>query len=264
MKSPKIIQSLFGVRAFNKAVCLVTVTAAAIASTNVASTAAIYDDFVLGPTTPGKWGPPALGTGATVTWSLMGSGLTTDAGAGTSVALSTFMPAGYKAAIVAAFGAWSAVADIAFVEVADPGVGFQDAGAGASDIRITGHAFDGPSGVLAHAYYPPVNGGFAAGDTHFDSAELWKIGFGGPGFDIFQVAAHEIGHAIGLAHTDVPSSLMNPFYTEAFSGLQADDIAGAVAIYGVASPSVPSTPSSVLLLGIALLAISAFRRKFTL
>ncbi len=33
------------------------------------------DPFVLGPTTPGKWGPAALGTGATVTWSLMSTGV---------------------------------------------------------------------------------------------------------------------------------------------------------------------------------------------
>ena len=200
---------------------------------------------VLGPSTPGKWGPPAMGTGATVTWSLMGSGLTTDEGAVSSVALSSFMPAGFKPALVAAFAAWSAVADLTFIEVSDPSVGWQSAGAGVSDIRITGTALDGPGSTLAHGFYPPLNGGTAAGDIHFDTAEVWKLGFGGPGFDIFQVMAHELGHALGLEHTLVGSSLMNASYTEAFSGPQADDIAGMQFIYG-RTTQVPE-PQTILL-----------------
>lgn len=217
--------------------------------------------FVLGPTTPGKWGPAAMGTGATVTWSLMPSGVAMDSG--TSVALASFMPAGFKAQIEAAFAAWSAVANITFVEVADSGHAFNVAGA-SGDIRIGGHVFDGPSGVLAHGYYPPGNGVTAAGDIHFDTAELWKIGFGGPGFDIFTVAAHEIGHAIGLDHTAVPSSLMNPYYTESLVGPQADDIAGARFIYGPAvrpPTDGPDTGSSVALLGLALIVLASVRRR---
>lgn len=189
----------------------------------------IFEDFVLSPTSPGKWGPPAMGTGATVTWSIMSAGVTTDAGV--SVSLDSIMPVGYFDVIQAAFDAWSAVANITFSYVIDNGVAF-NAGGTSADIRIGAHLFDGPSGTLAHGYYPPSNGTSAAGDIHFDSSETWKIGFGGGGFDVFQVAAHEIGHAIGLNHTAVPASLMNAFYTEDFSGLQADDIAGAQFIYG--------------------------------
>jgi hypothetical protein len=217
--------------------------------------------FVLGPTVPGKWGPAAFGTGATVTWSLMPTGTSIAAeGAGLSTHLSAFMPVGFHAELVAAFAAWSAVADITFIEVADDGAAFNDPTT-SGDIRIGGHAFDGAGGTLAHGYFPPANGLTAAGDIHFDTGDLWKIGFGGPGFSIFQVAAHEIGHAIGLSHTAVPASLMNPFYTEAFSGPQADDIAGAVFIYGAAPVGAPDGGSTFIMLGAILVAFSAIRRQ---
>ena len=82
--------------------------------------------FVLGPTLPGKWGPPALGTGATVTWSLMGSGTScaADLAGCTISALSSFLPAGFESALYAAFDAWSEVADLTFVEVTDSGSAF--------------------------------------------------------------------------------------------------------------------------------------------
>ncbi len=208
----------------------------------------VSSDFVLGPTTPGKWGSPILGTGASVTWSIMPAGVSMALeGASDTVSLDTIFPAGYFAQIQAAFDAWSAVANITFSYVTpDNAVPFGDGGT-IADIRIGAHPMDGPSGTLAHGFYPPSNFGTAAGDIHFDSSETWKIGFGGAGFDIFQVTAHEIGHAIGLNHTQVPGSLMNPFYTETFSGLQADDIAGAVFLYGPAVPEASTWFAGVML-----------------
>lgn len=235
--------------------------AAAILSASCLLVATSGWAYVVGPTSPGKWGSPVFGTGATVSWSLIPSGVSCspDCVSGTFSDLSSFMSLGFLTEIQNAFAAWSAVADLTFVQVADSGTAFNAAGA-LGDIRLGGHVFDGPSGILAHGYYPPVNGTSAAGDIHFDVADAWKIGFGGPGFDIFTVMAHEIGHAIGLDHTAVPGSLMNPFYTEAFLGLQADDIAGGQFIYGVAAIPEPEI-YAMMGLGLALMGFVARRRR---
>jgi predicted Zn-dependent protease len=47
-------------------------------------------------------------------------------------------------------------------------------------------------------------------------------------------ATHEIGHILGLSHSDVTDAIMNPFYVEMLNGveLQLDDIAGIQRLYG--------------------------------
>lgn len=87
--------------------------------------------------------------------------------------------------------------------------------------------FDGPNGTLAHAF-SPADGG----DVHFDDEEKWVIGAGGS--DIFTIAVHELGHALGISHSQANNSIMKPIYKYSPSlKLAGDDIAAIQTLYGV-------------------------------
>jgi peptidoglycan hydrolase-like protein with peptidoglycan-binding domain len=136
-----------------------------------------------------------------------------------------------RTAVSQALGLWSAVTPLTFTEIPianNPDIVIRFVGGDHGD----GSPFDGPSGILAHGFYPPPNGGAIAGDTHFDEAETWTVNIPPSGIDLVSVAAHEFGHALGLAHSTVGTALMYPYYSGAHRFLDADDIAGIQALYG--------------------------------
>ncbi|XP_067842262.1 collagenase 3 [Heptranchias perlo] len=127
-----------------------------------------------------------------------------------------------------AFKVWSDVTPLTFTRILT----------GEADIKISfaprvhgdGFPFDGPDGFLAHAF-PPGPG--IGGDIHFDEDETWSMD--SKGYNLFMVAAHELGHALGLGHSKDVGALMFPTYSyssmQDFT-LQYDDVQGIQALYG--------------------------------
>uniref|UniRef100_A0A673K4D7 Matrix metallopeptidase 20a (enamelysin) n=1 Tax=Sinocyclocheilus rhinocerous TaxID=307959 RepID=A0A673K4D7_9TELE len=102
--------------------------------------------------------------------------------------------------------------------------------------------FDGPGGVLAHAFEP---GEGIGGDVHSDDDETWTVG---RGYNLFTVAAHELGHSLGLSHSRDPTALMHPkykFLSAATYNLPRDDILGIQALYG---NNLPNTEHKTLVI----------------
>src|SRR5207244_3011500 len=69
-----------------------------------------------------------------------------------------------------------------------------------------------------------------AGDIAFNtnSGISWN---NGSNTDVFTVAMHEIGHALGLAHSTTSSAVMYSAYNGVKSALNSDDVAGIRKIY---------------------------------
>lgn len=111
-----------------------------------------------------------------------------------------------------------------------------------------GYPFDGPGGVLAHTFYPaPPNPEPLAGDMHFDDSESWHVG---ANTDLFSVALHELGHALGLGHSDDPTAVMYPYY-KLVTTLAAPDKAAILTLYAAqTSTTAPPPPGSPLALTI--------------
>ncbi len=262
---------------------LLRITVFACAASAALSAAVAYNvyPFPLGIETGyARWNGPLAGTpGGVVTWSLMPAGTTRDASApayihGVSNLAGVFSQVGGEASALAlieqAFHHWEQVANIQFEYLGvDSGVPFAAPyaeGQQIGDIRIGGFEIDGFSAAVGFTA-PPNGGTTLEGDILFNSRadisfyhapgnegdlyDLYPPGGGLYRNDFLGLVTHEIGHALGLAHSAVPSCLMCGYVSPEFDGSQceyndpdgdgrapinrqpgADDIAGIQFLYG--------------------------------
>jgi hypothetical protein len=140
------------------------------------------------------------------------------------------------------FREWERFGNLTFSAGSDPAAPRTIAVRFAAGAHGDAHPFDGRGGMLAHTFYPaPPNSEPIAGDMHFDDTEDWHFGVS---VDLFTVALHEAGHALGLAHSDQPGAVMYPYYRQAY-GLTSDDIAAIQELYGVRGATPPVAPPTV-------------------
>ena len=135
-------------------------------------------------------------------------------------------------AIKDAFDEWSSVAPLQFTEVtsgADIKLSWETRNHGDGNLN----AFDGPQGILAHAF-PPEDG-----RVHFDDDEVWTDNILSLGVDFASIVLHELGHALGLGHSNDPFAVMYAIYMGRRRKLNSDDIAGIRSIYGTKQNRIP-------------------------
>ncbi|KAM1112384.1 hypothetical protein FF1_045217 [Malus domestica] len=126
-----------------------------------------------------------------------------------------------------AFDLWAEVTNFTFQQVvpsspADILISFQRRDHG------DGSPFDGAGKVLAHAFAP------TDGRLHLDADENWS--FRPPSknqYDLVWVAAHELGHVLGLQHSTLSDAIMYAYVGAGKTrrALHSDDIAGIKALY---------------------------------
>ena len=147
--------------------------------------------------TIGAWPHPQL-----VTLSFMPDGTALGAGISSNLFASfnaRWPTVVWEGQILFAAQSWAEATNLNLAVVPDDGLPF---GSGSylqgdpteGDIRIGG--FDFGNGNLAGAWFPPpVNDFSAAGDVFFNTAQPFNIG---STYDLYTVALHEIGHALGM------------------------------------------------------------------
>lgn len=133
-----------------------------------------------------------------------------------------------------ALDVWSFVTPLRFVEsVADADLQMMFARGHHGDPL----PFDGRGNQLAHAFPPGTT--LRSGDIHFDLAERWSMSSDCPldKIDLYNLALHEIGHALGLRHNEDMNSIMYPSYLGPQRHLHEKDVQSIRELYG---PNIPT------------------------
>jgi hypothetical protein len=148
-----------------------------------------------------------------------------------------------KSSIEEALHVWTTAAPINFVEVplgSSTQLRF-------SHIYINGPDPPPPADPIAKAQSTCIGASSTICDVQYDDSDRWQIAGTQAVPDILGATIHEVGHVLGLDHTDVVNANMywifHRFSALGTGQLFADDIAGIQTIYGVGTGSV--TPLTV-------------------
>lgn len=153
-----------------------------------------------------------------------------------------------------AFGTWEKHANIKFIEVkSNPNIMLSFGLTKHYDYITNTHCtdpFDGKGGTLAHANMPNLQQ--SSLEIHFDTNEIWNYGLieDVDKTSLFDVLVHEIGHSLGIEHSNHADSIMYAFYSEKMLtpsyklDITIDDMYAIQYLYG---PKVVENPTTVII-----------------
>lgn len=98
--------------------------------------------------------------------------------------------------------------------------------AGYNIIELRFEKMDGAGGKLGEAEYPPTDGSKEIRSVTFDTWDMIGQEEGTAVYDFFTIALHELGHSLGLKHSDDINAVMYWGYGGKVNGLALDDILG--------------------------------------
>ena len=180
--------------------------------------------------------------GSAITWSIANRPGTPES------PFSGYMGSQYEPFVQQAFRTWAAASGLTFQKVAD---------SDQADIRLGWGEFNTSStGVVGHTLCLAQSGQFLPGaiirleDPSQDSLVAGEgdvLIYSGTNAIFYQVMLHEIGHALGLADNDDPTSVMHYEATGANNSLAINDVAGIRALYGSPTASMAALQAAPVL-----------------